>query len=288
MLKFEKKLIEFAEKHLFVLQLLLISALALYVRRIPIWWNTNNVTAYFDFHENCTQSYLYYLLVRGVQYLPMLPLHSIKWISVIGDFGTAVLCLLLVREKQKENSLLQVFCYTFCLFSPVLFLRGIGWAQIDSFAVMLFLLGWLIWEKGNKITAGFFFLLSAMLYPCIIIFVLWFLLTETDGEITGKKGLLSLGFLTVWMISCGLTALPLGKLFSDGLRNCFAWLSFNPVTGEYFATGLDWMIEMLIALGLPGSVMGGLALARQRKGSFQIMIATQFLLTVLYGSRMFL
>lgn len=287
MLKIEKKLIELVEKYMLVLQLLLVSAIALYVRRIPIWWNTDTVMEYFNFHENCVQSYLYYLLVRGVQYLPMLPLHSIKWIAIIGDFGTAVLCLLLVREKQKDNSLLQVFCFTICLFSPVMFLRGVGWAQIDSFAVMLFLLGWLVWERGRKVIAGIFLLLSALLFPCMIVFVLWFLLGETNGENTGREGIVSLGFLTVWLISCGMMALPLGKNFLDGLRNCFAWLTYHPVTGKCFETGLEWMIEMLIALGLPGSVMGGLALARQRRGSFGMMIATQFLLAVLYGSRMF-
>ena len=287
MLKIEKKLIEFVEKYMLVLQLLLVSAIALYVRRIPIWWNTDTVMEYFNFHENCVQSYLYYLLVRGVQYLPMLPLHSIKWIAIIGDFGTAVLCLLLVREKQKENSLLQVFCFTICLFSPVMFLRGVGWAQIDSFAVMLFLLGWLLREKERNITAGLFLLLSAMLYPCMIVFVLWLLMGEAKREHTGREGLVSLIFMIVWLFSCGLMAIPLGKSFFDGLLNCFAWLTYHPVTGKCFETGLEWLTEMLIALGLPGSVMGGLALARQRRGSFGMMTATQFLLAVLYGSRMF-
>ena len=287
MLKIEKKLIELVEKYMLVLQLLLVSAIALYVRRIPIWWNTDTVMEYFNFHENCVQSYLYYLLVRGVQYLPMLPLHSIKWIGIIGDFGTAVLCLFLVREKQKENSLLQVFCFTICLFSPVMFLRGVGWAQIDSFAVMLFLLGWLLREKGRNITAGLFLLLSAMLYPCMIVFVLWLLMGEAKREHTGKEGLVSLIFMIVWLFSCGLMAIPLGKSFFDGLLNCFAWLTYNPVTGKSFETGLEWLTEMLIALGLPGSVMGGLALARQRRGSFGMMIAAQFLITVLFGSRMF-
>jgi len=170
MLKIERKLIDWAEKHMLVLMLLLVSALALYVRRFPIWWNTGDVAAYFDAHENCTQSFFYFLLVRGVQALPLLPIHSIKWLSIAGDFGTAALCLLLVRGWNKKNSLLQALCYCMCLFSPVLILRGCAWAQIDSLALMSFLLGWLLWERGARLSAVFCIMLSALLYPCMAVF----------------------------------------------------------------------------------------------------------------------
>ena len=288
MLKTERKLIDFIEKHMLIFQMFLVSALALYIRRIPIWWNTDDVAAYFDFHENCTQSGLYYLLVRAVQYLPMLPVHSIKWISVIGDFGTAVLCLLLVRGKNRDNRLLQVFCYTLCLFSPVMFLRGVAWAQIDSFAVMLFLLGWLLWEKNIRIVPGVCMLLSALLYPCMLFFVFWFLWSRRKEMKESTFWIGNLGFLSVWLILCGLVFLPLEKSFSEGLKNSLAWLTYDPVTGQSFATGLDWVLEMLVTLGLPGSVIGGLEFVRrQRKVSAFAVLLVHFLITVLFGSRMF-
>lgn len=288
MLKTERKLIDFIEKHMLIFQMFLVSALALYIRRIPIWWNTDDVAAYFDFHENCTQSGLYYLLVRAVQYLPMLPVHSIKWISVIGDFGTAVLCLLLVRGKNRDNRLLQVFCYTLCLFSPVMFLRGVAWAQIDSFAVMLFLLGWLLWEKNIRIVPGVCMLLSALLYPCMLFFVFWFLWSRREEMKESTFWIGNLGFLSVWLILCGLVFLPLEKSFSEGLKNSLAWLTYDPVTGQSFATGLDWVLEMLVTLGLPGSVIGGLEFVRrQRKVSAFAVLLVHFLITVLFGNRMF-
>lgn len=288
MLKTERKLIDFIEKHMLIFQMFLVSALALYIRRIPIWWNTDDVAAYFDFHENCTQSGLYYLLVRAVQYLPMLPVHSIKWISVIGDFGTAVLCLLLVRGKNRDNRLLQVFCYTLCLFSPVMFLRGVAWAQIDSFAVMLFLLGWLLWEKNIRIVPRVCMLLSALLYPCMLFFVFWFLWSRREEMKESTFWIGNLGFLSVWLILCGLVFLPLEKSFSEGLKNSLAWLTYDPVTGQSFATGLDWVLEMLVTLGLPGSVIGGLEFVRrQRKVSAFAVLLVHFLITVLFGSRMF-
>lgn len=288
MLKTERKLIDFIEKHMLIFQMFLVSALALYIRRIPIWWNTDDVAAYFDFHENCTQSGLYYLLVRAVQYLPMLPVHSIKWISVIGDFGTAVLCLLLVRGKNRDNRLLQVFCYTLCLFSPVMFLRGVAWAQIDSFAVMLFLLGWLLWEKNIRIVPRVCMLLSALLYPCMLFFVFWFLWSRREEMKESTFWIGNLGFLSVWLILCGLVFLPLEKSFSEGLKNSLAWLTYDPVTGQSFATGLDWVLEMLVTLGLPGSVIGGLEFVRrQRKVSAFAVLLVHFLITVLFGNRMF-
>ncbi len=287
MLRIERRLLEWIEKHMYILILLLVSALALYIRRIPIWWNPENVAAYFDCHENTVQSFLYYLLVRGVQYLPALPVHSIKWISVAGDFGTAALCLLLAGENKKGNELVPVFCYIGCLFSPVLILRGCVWAQIDSLAVMLFLLGQLLWRRVRKAFAAVFVLLAALLYPSMLVFV--FLLVWKAGEEAeaGSLWLKALGFFSVWVLGCGLAALPLGKEFTEGVKNGFAWLSFEPVTGEGFAAGLDWIMEMLVNLGLAGSVIGGLTLVRRRRLYLFSMLGVHFLITVLYGSRLF-
>lgn len=292
MLKIERKLLEWVERHMSVLVLLFVSLLALYIRRIPIWWNPEDIAVYFDYHENCTQSFLYYLLVQGVQYFSRLPVHSIKWISVIGDFGTAALCLLLVRESNKDNELLPVFCYSTCLFSPVLILKGCVWAQIDSVAVMFFLLGWLLWEKEKKLLAAAFVLLSAMLYPCMLVFVFWFLWGKKEGEkaeagASGSNWLKVLGFLAIWLLGCGLAALPLGKGFMEGMKNSLAWLSYDPVSGQGFAAGFDWIMEMLVNLGLAGSVIGGLMLVRRRRFPVFSMLGVHFFITVLYGSRLF-
>lgn len=313
MLKIERKLLEWVERHMFVLVLVLVSLLALYIRRIPIWWNPENITAYFDCHDNCTQSFSYYLLVQAVQYLPFLPVHSIKWISVIGDFGTAALCLLLVGKNRKDNDLLPVFCYIMCLFSPALILRGCVWAQIDSLAVMFFLLGWLLWEKDKKLLAAVSVLLSALLYPCMLACVLGLLLAEktvagnqgsglplagpdhreqTDkgcknNKQTGQGRLWASVIFAVWLLGCGLAALPLGRDFAEGMANGFAWLSYEPVSGQGFATGLDWIMETLVNLGLAGSVIGGIILVRRRRFPIFSMLGVHFLLAALYGSRLF-
>ncbi len=287
MLKIEKKLIEFIERYIFIFQLALVSVLALYIRRSLIWWNPGNIGAYFDYHVNCVQSYMSYFLVRGVQVFPMLPVHSIKWLSVLGDFGTAILCMILVKQENKENKLLQVLSYTVCLLSPVLFLRGAAWAQIDSIAVFLFLVGKLLFGQDKRKTASIFLLFSILLYPCMIIFYFWFLWEQRDKEKNRNLGAVALGLIVLCILCCGMAALSAGKSFVQGLQNSISWLIYDPVTGEKFASLPEWTIGILTTLGLPGSVISGLAVVRHHKISCFAVLTTHFLLIVLYGSRMF-
>jgi len=294
MLKIEKKLIDFVEKHMLSLMLLLVSLLALYIRRIPIWWNAEDVVAFYDIHDNGTQSYLFHLLVRAVQFLPLLPIHSIKWISVLGDFAVAVLCAWMVRETAKTNAVKWTFSYVMCIFSPVLILRGVSWAQIDSVAVALFLMGWILAERKKNAGAAVLLLFSAVLYPCMMIFaavLLWTMAKEKDT----KSRILLFSVPVVWLLCCGLTAIPVlsdvpaGQAFLSGLESSVAWVIYNPVTGQTFATGLEAISEIVIVLGLPVSVIGGIILLKRGKGKLACpaVMIIHFLITVLYGTRMF-
>lgn len=64
MLKIERKLIEFVEKHLSLLCALFSILLALYLRKLAVWWNYGAVSSYFDMHEHDTHTVTYYLVVR--------------------------------------------------------------------------------------------------------------------------------------------------------------------------------------------------------------------------------
>lgn len=103
----------------------------------------------------------------------------------------------------------------------------------------------------------------------------------------GNFWITALGFLAVWLLLCGCAALPVERGFAAGLKNSVAWLLYDPVTGQSFATGPDWIREVLIALGLPGSVIGSLVLVRQHRVSYFAVIVSHFLITILYGIRMF-
>lgn len=291
MLKTEKRLLEYAEKNILLLQLLLVSAIALYIRRLPIWWNPDDIAAYFDFHANNTQSLLYGLLVGAVQYLPLLPVHTIKWLAALGDFLTAVLCLLLVRRADASNRLRQVFCYTMCLFSPLLFLRGVAWAQIDSVATALFLFGWLLWDSGRRGAALCAVLLSVSLYPCMLVFAVGFACCNRKRTAGRKERRLlfmwTAGVVAGQLLAGGILALLSGGAFTDGIRSCFAWLIYEPVTGQRFASLFSWLTELLIQLALPGSVIAGVFLIKKGKAYCLPVLIVHFLLAVLYGIRLF-
>lgn len=291
MLKLEKRLLEYAEKNILLLQLLLVSAIALFIRRLPIWWNPEDIGAYFDFHANNTQSGLYGLLVGAVQYLPLLPVHTIKWLAALGDFLTATFCLLLVRRADASNRLRQVFCYTMCLFSPLVFLRGVAWAQLDSVATAFFLLGWLLWDSGRRVPALCAVLLSVSLYPCMLVFVIGFACRNWKGAAeSGERRRTLIGLAGVAageLLIGGILALLLGRSFTGGIQSCFAWLFYEPVTGQRFASLLSCLTELLIQLALPGSVIVGILLIKKGKAYCLPVLLAHFLLAVLYGTRLF-
>ena len=83
MLKTEKKLIMWIEKHMFFLMALFAAAVGLYLRKAVIWWASPDASFYFDGHADNIQSAFYYLLVHLLQYLPMLPLHGMKFTALL-------------------------------------------------------------------------------------------------------------------------------------------------------------------------------------------------------------
>ena len=90
MLKIEKKLLLWTEKHMFLLMAVLGAAVALYLRRTAIWWSSPEVVYYFDGHGNNIQSSFYFLVIQLFQHLPILPLHGIKWLAGLADYVAAV------------------------------------------------------------------------------------------------------------------------------------------------------------------------------------------------------
>ena len=147
MLKAEKKLLLWAERHMLLLTVLMAAALGLYLRRAAVWWTAPDAGALFDRHENNIQSSFYHLVVYAAQYLPALPLHTVKWLAGGADYVVALL-FAAIACGQKEK-LKHTFCFVVCLLSPVVYLRGICWGQIDSVAFAFLLGAYLLWEKGR-------------------------------------------------------------------------------------------------------------------------------------------
>ena len=283
MLKIERKLIEFVEKHLFLLCILLVSLLALYLRKIAVWWNYEEMGSYFDMHPNYTQTVTYWLVVRLMQYLPMLPLHSVKWLAGLADFGVAgMVAWLLGREADSGKRLIF---YAVTLFSPVLFLRGIIWAQPDSVAVLLLLVAYALFPLEKRRWLALVLITGAIvLCPWLSVIALFYLWRREEGQKNFWLAVLflTLGGLAVQFVSALLVGVSWKECFFTGMR----FLTYNPESGVLYADAGEWLLWMIYQYSPVAAVLTILA-AGKNKISCAPAILTQIVAAVLYGAHLF-
>lgn len=289
MWKPERRLLEWIEKHMLLLALLFVSLLALYLRKIAVWWSYEKIAAYFDMHGKYTQTAAWYLLERILEYpaaaFSVTPAHLMKWLSGLADFGLAGMSALLLGRNAHPVKRLILFVVT--LFSPVIFLRGVIWAQPESLAAALLLLAlWLYEERAGMLRPVAFFVvilaisLCPYFFPMVLVY-LW------KGKRTEKlrwgSGLVILAGGVLLQIA---GAVCIGAAVSEGLETCLRWMSYHPETGELYESGLEWLLGMLCLYGLPLTVYTELSACRREKGYVTAALA-QIALTVLYGSILF-
>lgn len=283
MLKIEKKLFELVDRYRLLLATLLVTLLTLYLRKIGVWWNYSHVSSAFDMHPNYTESSLYHLLVRGVQYLPILPLHSIKWLAGLCDYILVLLCVCSMGVTVKKWREREVITFIVLIFSPVLYIRGIIWGQIDSVAMVFLVLAYLLWEKKWVIPAMISATLACALYPCLLpVVVLYFFFTNAENSL----------FFVVWILTdtavlLGFASLLLGNGFLEGVETIFRWGTYHVSDGSLFTFGADWLRQLLVLYGLPASVLM-ILLSLRGKISYKWSVLVQILVTIVYGSTIFL
>lgn len=286
MLKIEKKVLEWAEKYMYQMAILLVCLIALYLRRGAVWWSSPDVGFYFDWHENHTQSSLYYVLVMLVQHLPMLPLHSMKWLYSMADFAVIFFCAMVMNGGGKELSLRKTVFLIVLILSPVTYLRGAVWAQPDSVAFCMILAGYLMWNRGWKkwalIPAG----LGAALYPCFLLLVLGYLWFHGDRG-HGKTWICFVVLLTGVLAVQGLCSMVTGNPWQEGFRTCFRWMAYEPYKGVlYKQDGLKWLIQMINVCGY-GAAVTSLLLVYRKKISYAAALLIHLVVLLVYGSLLF-
>lgn len=289
MLKIERKLIDFLDKHICLLCMLLVTALGLWLRRLAIWWNYDNVAAYFDMHAHSPQGATYYLLVFLLQYLPKLPLHSVKWLAGLSDIGVAILMASMLGKNAAPTK--KLIFYVVSLFSPVLFLRGITLGQLDSMAILFLLLGYALYEKYWNVCRlpmrgiiVFFTAFSIALYPCLLFAVFFFLLQQKKSQQAFWCELLALlaGIGLLQSISVLVLKLP----WTEGIYSLFHYLTYHPETGELYQNAGEWLLYMGIQWGAAASMLSLLAAGRH-KISYAWAIGIQITASVLCGEFLF-
>ncbi len=282
MLKIEKKIFDWIDKNRLILSFLLITVLTLYLRKIGVWWNYSDVATAFDMHPNYIESSLYHLIVRLAQCIPILPLHSIKWLAGLCDYVLVFLCVYSVEASVKKWQEREIITYIILILSPVLYIRGIIWGQIDSVAMVFLILAYLLWEKKRILPAFVSATVACALYPCLLlIVVIYFCYVDKDRCF----------YYTVWILTdtavlLGLCSLVMGNGFLEGVETMFRWGTYNMLYGTLFTFGTDWLRQLMVLYGLPASVLMILGTLRG-KVSYKWTVLVHVLVTIWYGSIIF-
>ncbi len=298
--KWEQSLLNLIEKHMYILAVLMVSVLALYLRKVAVWWNYAHIIGHFDYHPNHTETSLFYVLLHCSEYLPILPLHSFKWLGGLSDFLLAALCAIIGGQKQ---SLKKCILFLLCLFSPVCFLRGIVWALPDSTALCFLLGGYLLLQKNHltdekaKKERGLLYVIPAvflagigiclqpaLLLPCACYF-LWLAINKKDSK---GSCLLFCVCLLVALILQLLCTVLLKEPLSNGIYGLLRFGTVHPLTGELYQTPGEWLYQMALLYSLPLSILSLLHAAKRPTGqNITIAVLCQFLGTILFSNCLF-
>lgn len=292
MLKIEKRLVEFLDKHMLLLATILVTGLAFWLRKQCIWFYGRDYAAYFDAHTGNTQSSLYYLVLHWLGYLPLPPIQSVKWMAIAADFVVAGQCVLLFSCGRKGWKCIESsdrtrcwILYTACLFSPVIFLRGAVWSQTDSLAMVFLLAAFWLYRNQHSCLALLAAVLGAAWSPCFIIFVIGYLyLYKKEGSRQQMELLLLFCGLTGGLLAlCGVVN---GVGAADGFYSALRWMSFDPVTGMCYPDATQWMLGMVISSGYGiGFICGIIAYLRRIPAAVGLLV--NIVVAILYGSYIF-
>jgi Gpi18-like mannosyltransferase len=116
----------------------------------------------------------YLTIISILTYLPIEPLYSIKFVSIIFDYIGAIFAALIVYEilKNDENkSLFAILTYCIVINLPTVFINSAAWAQCD-FIYVSFILMSIYSLLKNKTMAAFIFLGISFSFKLQFIFIL--------------------------------------------------------------------------------------------------------------------
>lgn len=193
--RYEHSFVEFVQKNLNILFILLISLLALAIRNEFRGWISGDLqqfmipwSTYFEEHNgfagiasgplNCDYPVIYQYILAFLSYLPGSSLAKIKAVSVFFDFVSATFIMLIVREVKgcSKKSPVPILAYALALLIPTPIFNSAAWGQCDSIysAFLIISLYFLIREKHPLafIAFGFasaFKLQSIFFFPVLLL-----------------------------------------------------------------------------------------------------------------------
>lgn len=167
MFKEEKKIIDLFSKNYLVFGYIFITIMALLVRFLTFHFESHDYVAFlapwFDYLKNnggilALANYPgnynapYMTIMALLTYIPVKSLYSIKFVSVIFDFGLALSSACLVKYLVNKNKNISFFItYAVILFLPEVLMNSGIWGQCDSGYTMFIVLALLYLLKERYI-----------------------------------------------------------------------------------------------------------------------------------------
>lgn len=276
MYKTERRAIEFLEKNAYLIFIAIATVLSLILR-----WHGRNVESldytvcfrqwfYYicyggGFHalvdEVGNYNVLYQFIIAFLTKLPIDPLYSIKFVSIVFDYSLAYGCGMLASDLIRNKIDIKVFTpvYTAVLFLPSVFLDSAFWAQCDSIYVSFIIWGLLMLRK-KRFNLAFFLMGISLAFKLQLIFIVPFLicLYVSKKEFSllhflWLPGTLFLSTLPAIMVGREWTAfidVYLDQMGCDRLMTCNLpnfWYLFN---GNYDHLSGPAVILTIVILGL--------------------------------------
>lgn len=187
MLKNEKKIVDYCEKNYLIIGYIVITVMALLVRFLVFHFESHDYVAFlapwFDYLKsnggllalaNYPGNYNapYMTIVAFLTYVPVKSLYSIKFVSLLFDFGLALSSAYLVKYLVNKNKNVYFFiAYGIVLFLPEVLMNSGVWGQCDSGYTMFIILA-LLYLLKEKYIVSFIHLGIAFSLKLQFIFIL--------------------------------------------------------------------------------------------------------------------
>lgn len=191
--KVENTVIDFVNRHLFLIAYILLTVMAVWVRKPMIEcmspdYLPNLIEVEGNHHTTFYMTIMSFLTfcIEHISFLQEKTLFFlVKILCIGGDILAAMLmshvCKVLSGERYKQER--GLIAYLLMLFLPSVFLNGVIWGHLDSLAVSLLLIAFIIQKKGHDMAA--YILLGfawALLGHYLIFIVLFFVCCHTEKD----------------------------------------------------------------------------------------------------------
>ena len=246
--KAENAGIDFANRHLFLIAYILLTVIAIWVRKPMIECMSPdylpNLIEMEGNHHTTFYMTIMSILTFCIEHISFLQEKAlfflVKLLCIGGDILAAVLmshvCRMLSGERYKQEK--GLITYLLMLFLPSVFLNGVIWGHLDSLALSLLLIAFMLQKKGHDMAAyivlGFAW---ALLGHYIIVIILSYACCRMDKD----KKELNLGSGLPIAVLTGVLVSFLGMFCGYSMMQCMQKLFF-------WGTPETWMLYPFVAV----------------------------------------